>query len=95
MVDRIDDQVEAVSDRVATFIVENLRWDGPKQALLAADPVQLPAVLDSSDLFELAGYLEQTFSIEIDNEEIVVENFANVRRLAELIVDKQSGAGPG
>ena len=95
MTDEIDDRVEAVSDRVATFIVQDLRWDGSKQALLAPDPVWLPAALDSSDLFELAGYLEETFGIGIDNEEIVVENFANVRRLAQLIVGKQDGCGPG
>jgi acyl carrier protein len=91
MVERIDDQVEAVSDQVATFIVDDLQWEGTKEALLAPDPVELPFVLDSSDLLELAGYLEDTFGIVIDDEEIVADNFANVRRLAQLIVDKQAG----
>jgi acyl carrier protein len=93
MVERMGDHVEAVSDRVATFIVEDLKWEGTKQALLAPDPAELPAVLDSSDLLELAGYLEDTFGITIADEEIVVENFANVRRLAQLIVDKRAATG--
>jgi acyl carrier protein len=93
MVERIDDQVEAVSDQVATFIVEDLQWEGTKQELLAPDPVELPFVLDSTDLLELAGYLEDTFSIMIADEEIVADNFANVRKLAQLIVDKQARTG--
>jgi acyl carrier protein len=93
MAERIDDQVEAVSDQVATFIVDDLQWEGTKQALLASDPVELPAVLDSADLLELAGYLEDTFGIMIADEEIIADNFANVRQLARLIVDKQAGAG--
>jgi acyl carrier protein len=42
---------------------------------------------------ELAGYLEDTFGIMIADEEIIADNFANVRQLARLIVDKQAGAG--
>lgn len=93
MTESIDDYVAAVSDQVATFIVEDLQWEGTKQELLAPDPVELPAVLDSSDLLELAGYLENSFGVMIDDEEIVADNFANVRQLAQLIVDKQSGSG--
>jgi acyl carrier protein len=92
VVERIDDQVETVSDQIATFIVDDLQWEGTKQELLAPDPVELPFALDSTDLLELAGYLENTFGIEIADEEIVADNFANVRRLSELIVEKQAGA---
>jgi acyl carrier protein len=93
MAESTDGQVDAVSDQVATFIVDDLQWDGTKDELLdPEDPVELPAVLDSTDLLELAGYLEDTFGIVIDDEEIVADNFASVRQLAELIVDKQAGA---
>jgi acyl carrier protein len=92
MTENIDEQVDTVSDQVATFIVKDLQWDGKREELLSLDdPVELPAVLDSTDLLELAGYLEDAFAIRIDDEEIVADNFANVRRLAELIVDKKTG----
>lgn len=94
MLERIDDQVEWVSDRIATFIVTDLEWSGTKQQLLAADPVELPSALDSSDLLELAGHLEDSFGVVIADEEIVVENFVTVRRLAELVVQKQAGVDP-
>jgi acyl carrier protein len=92
MMEKIDDQVETVSDEIATFIVDDLKWEGTKQELLGSDPVELPFALDSTDLLELAGYLEDTFRIEIADEEIIADNFASVRRLAELIVEKQAGS---
>jgi acyl carrier protein len=92
MAHSIDEQVDAVSDRIATFIVADLQWEGTTQDLLGPDPVELPFVLDSTDLLELAGHLEDAFGIRIEDEEIVAENFISVRRLAELIVEKQSGA---
>jgi|tagenome__1003787_1003787.scaffolds.fasta_scaffold19060358_1 acyl carrier protein len=94
MVEMIDGQVEAVSEQIAVFIVENLEWEGTEQELLALDdPVELPAVLDSADLMELAGYLEDEFDIMLADEEIIAENFASVRHLAQLIVGKLADAG--
>jgi acyl carrier protein len=94
MVEKTDDQVDSVSGQIASFIVDDLKWEGAKDQLLAPDPVELPFILDSTDLLELAGYLEDTFAIEIADEEIVADNFASVRRLAELIVEKQVSTGP-
>jgi acyl carrier protein len=92
MVERTDDRVEALSEQIATFIVDDLQYEGSKEELLSGDPVELPAVLDSSDLLELAGYLEDAFGITIDDEEIIADNFATVRQLAALIVEKESAA---
>jgi len=92
MTEKIDDQVDSVSDQIATFIVDDLKWEGSKEQLLSPDPVELPFALNSTDLLQLAGFLEDSFAIEIADEEIVADNFASVRRLAELIVEKQSGA---
>jgi len=94
MTDSIEGQVDVVGDQIASFIVDDLQWDGTKQELLAPeDPVELPFILDSTDLLELAGFLEDAFGIMIDDEEIVADNFANVHRLATLIVEKKVGAG--
>jgi acyl carrier protein len=93
MIEGTADQVEAVSDQIATYIVSGLRLEGTKRELLGADPVELPAALDSSHLLELAGHLEDAFGVVIDDEEIVLDNFATVRHLAALVVNKQAAAG--
>ena len=86
-------RVDVVGSRIAWFIVEELNWEGTTEQLLGSQPVELPSVLDSADLLELAGFLEDEFGVVIEDEEIVAENFATLRRLSELIVGKESGAG--
>lgn len=90
MADGTSERIDAVSDQLADFIVNDLDWDGTREDLLGSEPVELPSILDSSDLLELAGFLEDKFGIIIDDEEIVAETFASVRLLAELVVAKQA-----
>lgn len=84
------ERVAHVSNELADFIVNELDWDGTKADLLADEPAELPAILDSTDLLELAGFLEDTYGISINDEEIVAETFASVHVLAQLVVAKQS-----
>ena len=94
MAENLHGEVGAVSEQIAAFIVQNLEWEGTEQELLAPDdPVELPFVLDSADLLELAGYLEDAFGIMIADEELVADNFVTVRHLATLIVDKLADVG--
>ena len=90
MTDDVLRRAAAVSDAVADFIVNDLEWEGTKAELLGPEAVDLPAVLDSADLLELAGYLEDHFGVVIEDEEIVAENFTTVEQLAGFIVAKQS-----
>ena len=83
------DRVRIVSAELAEFIATELNWDGATDDLLGSTPVELPAILDSSDLLELAGHLEDTYGIEIANDEIVPETFATVQVLAGVVVAKQ------
>jgi acyl carrier protein len=90
-----DERVATVSDEVADFIVNDLGWDGPKGDLLADEPTELPSILDSPDLLELAGFLEEKYEIEVSAEEITAENFASVLSLARVVVAKQSATEVG
>ena len=82
-------RILVVSAELAEFIVTELNWDGVAEDLLGAAPAELPAILDSTDLLELAGHVEDTYGIEIPNDEIVPETFATVQVLAQVVVAKQ------
>ena len=79
-----------IGESIALFIVNDLNWDGTVEALLGPSPVDLPSILDSADLLELAGFLEDNFGVVIDDEEIVADNFSSVMRLAVIVADKES-----
>ena len=45
-------------------------------------------VLDSMAIFELVAFIEQSFGIEIEDEELVSENFATLKAIDRLISSK-------
>jgi acyl carrier protein len=47
--------------------------------------------IDSLGLLDLVAYLEETFGITFDDEELSPENFDSVERLARLVVAKRNG----
>lgn len=85
------DRADTVGGELAEFIVNELNWDGTKEELLAGR-VELSSILDSTELLELAGFLEDQFNVVIDDSEIVAETFASVSQLAEFVVSKQLAA---
>ena len=52
-----------------------------------ADPDE-PLQIDSLGLIRLVAYLENEFGYRIEDEELVAENFATLRRLGELLATK-------
>lgn len=46
-------------------------------------------LVDSAGIFELVGFLEKEFGIEIDDTEIVPENFDSISTLAAYVRSKQ------
>jgi acyl carrier protein len=47
-------------------------------------------VLDSLGLFQLVGYLESEFDVEIDDEELVPGNFGTIEDIAKLVEAKRA-----
>lgn len=50
-----------------------------------SDDFILDGMLDSFDVVNLVSELEETFSISIDGEDIVPENFSNVEAIKSLV----------
>ena len=47
--------------------------------------------IDSLGLLDLVAYLEETFDVEFDDDELSPENFDSVLKLAELVCVKRVG----
>ena len=52
-----------------------------------ADPDE-PLQIDSLGLIRLVAFLENEFGYRIEDEELIAENFATVRKLGELLATK-------
>lgn len=77
-----------VQSVVVSFLVDDLGWEGDPTALRGADPLRLTQVLDSQDLLELTGFVEERFNVEIADAEINADTFQTLVSLADLVVAK-------
>lgn len=74
--------------RIANFIVNDLEYGGPATDFLGRDPVRLPEAIDSAALLELATFVEDDFGVQIQDEDIVPENFGTVADVVRLLGEK-------
>ena len=59
---------------------------------LTEDETLLDGALDSTDVLRLVVHVEERYGVRIEDADLVPENFATVRALAELIRSKRPAA---
>lgn len=84
----VSDNVDLIRDEIIRFVVEDLDWEGDRGDLTGPGAAELTSILDSSDLLELAGFLEDRYNIDVDDGEIVPANFESVKALSEFVHSK-------
>ena len=77
-------------DLIRQYIDDELAKDVLREPLRDDDLLLERQILDSLGLFQLVGYLENEFDIEVRDEELVPANFGSVRDIARLVREKQS-----
>jgi acyl carrier protein len=78
-----------IEDKVRQFIMDELQFDGSGEELRPDFPLLERQVIDSLGLFQLVGYLESEFRIEVRDEELVPEHFGTLRDIARLVESKR------
>lgn len=78
---------QAVNDAVREFITENFYLPDP-DAL--ADDMSLldEGIVDSTGILEVVMFLEETFEIVIEDDEMIPENFDTIGRIASFVGGK-------
>ncbi len=79
----------STQDRVRSYIVDELRFRGSAKDLKDDYPLLANEVLDSMGIFSVVSFLETEFGIEVDDEELVPENFGTIADIARLVEQKQ------
>jgi acyl carrier protein len=79
------------AQRIRDFIVESFLL-GDAQGFDVHASLVDSGVLDSTGVMEVVDFLEETFSITIEPEDLTVDNLDSVDRLARLVEGKQRTA---
>jgi len=77
-------------DSIRAFIFENFLFDADESALQNDDSFLEKGIIDSTGVLELVEWLEETFGIKIEDEELIPENLDSVNLLVAFIARKKS-----
>jgi len=80
-----------IKEKVRAFIVENFMFGNDEN--LSDDTSFLgEGIIDSTGVLELVDFLEETFSIKVDDEELIPENLDSIQNLVAYLSRKQQQA---
>jgi acyl carrier protein len=74
-----------IIDTIRDFIVGELGYTGSRDELTPSRDLLDADVIDSIGVFKLVSFIEDRWDIEIDDDELVPENFATLEAMTSLV----------
>jgi acyl carrier protein len=82
-----------IGDQIRQFIVDNYVFDDRVRAFGDDDSFLDSGFIDSTGVLELVMFVEETFNVEVSDEDVVPENFDSVNNLVRYLSRKTMTAG--
>jgi acyl carrier protein len=76
--------------QIRDFIVENFLFGAPDNGLEDNDSLLDKGIIDSTGVLELVSHLEETYEIQVDDEELIPENLDSIAAVIAYIQRKQN-----
>ena len=76
--------------KVREFIVENFLF-GSANGLKDDTSFLDEGIIDSTGVLELVTYIEEEFSIQVEDEELIPENLDSISNVVKYVQQKQEG----
>lgn len=87
--------MKQIETDIRRFIVDNFLF-GRDDGSLKIDTSFLEAgVIDSTGVLELVVFIEETYGIQVEDEELVPENLDSIENLAHFVSGKRKKIGSG
>ncbi len=80
-----------IRDKIRNFITDNFMMGMNPESLTDGDSLLDKGIVDSTGVLELIGFLEESFEIQIDDEELIPENLDSVVNLVDFVNRKKAG----
>lgn len=85
---------EQIHDAILAFLRSNIVYDD-KRAIPDDESFLASGILDSTGILELIGFLEDTYAIKFEDEELVAANFDSLGKLSDFMAAKLSSPRNG
>ena len=76
--------------QIRHYILENFLYTSDESKLKDDDSFLEHGIVDSTGILELLMFVEETFGFEVDDEDVLPDNFDSVARLARYVTEKQA-----
>ncbi|HEY8545085.1 MAG TPA: acyl carrier protein [Acidimicrobiales bacterium] len=78
---------DEIAKQVRAFLVDTFLL-GDDDGFADDESLLDSGIVDSTGVMEVVAFLEETFGIEIDDDELIADNLDSVRRLAAFVARK-------
>jgi acyl carrier protein len=78
---------EMITDRIRQFIVDTFLY-GDQGGVANSTSLTEAGIVDSTGILELISFLENEFSITVEDDELTPENLDSLERLSRFITQK-------
>lgn len=76
--------------QIKQFVLANYLFTDDQSALADSDSLIRNGIIDSTGMLELIGHLEETYSISVDNAEMIPANFDSIDSIGAFVARKLS-----
>ena len=81
---------DQTAQRIRQLMVENLTYSGSWNEVDEDYPLLAKHVIDSLGMLKLVSLIEEEFDVEIDDDDVVPDNWKTIRHVAALVESKRS-----
>jgi acyl carrier protein len=81
---------DQTAQRIRQLMVENLTYGGSWNEVDEDYPLLAKHVIDSLGMLKLVSLIEEEFDVEIDDDDVVPDNWKTIRDIAALVESKKS-----
>jgi len=82
-------EANGVHPAIRSFILKQFP-PARKRALNDNDPLLESGIIDSLGVLDVVGFLERTFTLKIEDDELTPDNFGSIQQLASFVEQKRS-----
>ena len=84
-------ELAEIKAKIRAYILESFLYGGSDDAVADDDSFLEKGIIDSTGILELVGFIEETFSVKVADEELIPENMDSINKLGHFIAGKTVG----
>jgi acyl carrier protein len=84
-----------VRDRIWAYVVENFLYMRPDFRVGPDDSLLRRGVFDSLGVMEVIAFVEESFGVKVEQEDITEANFGTLNAIGRYVVARWNGTAPG